>query len=48
MASSDDEARDYFGVAVGSNNTLVCVVTAVLLPDFTEIAILANGSREAV
>ncbi len=50
MASSDDDARDrdYFNVAVGSNDTLVCVVTAVPLPDFTEIAILANGSREAV
>ncbi len=50
--SNDDEARARarvsFKVAVGSNNTLLCVVTAVPLPDFTEIAILVNGSREAV
>ncbi len=49
-ANSNEDARDrdYFKVAVGSNDTLVCMVTAVPLPDFTEIAILANGSREAV
>ncbi len=49
-ANSNDDARDRdsFKVAVGSNDTLVCVVTAVPLPDFTEIVILANGSRESV
>ena len=49
-ANSNEDARDRdsFKVAVGSNDTLVCVVTAVPLPDFTEIVILANGSRESV